>query len=135
MTDTPISLDKAITQGLSEVTRERTLSTHAQQMGSGNPKIINFRGDIAENYQYDKIKPLSSKAQAMGNVVIIQGESQKTGQREKSGNYRFPARKNHRKTRLNRQAKWHKLIPGDHCAPVHEFARNPCAARYKSQHQ
>jgi hypothetical protein len=49
-------------------------------MGSGNPKIINFRGDIAENYQYDKIKPLSSKAQAMGNVVIIQGESQKTGQ-------------------------------------------------------
>lgn len=50
MTDTPISLDKAITQGLSEVTRERTLSTHAQQMGSGNPKIINFRGDIAENY-------------------------------------------------------------------------------------
>ena len=80
MTDTPISLDKAITQGLSEVTRERTLSTHAQQMGSGNPKIINFRGDIAENYQYDKIKPLSSKAQAIGNVVIIQGESQKTGQ-------------------------------------------------------
>ncbi len=77
MTDTPISLDKAITQGLSEVTRERTLSTHAQQMGSGNPKIINFRGDIAANYQYDKIKPLSSKAQAMGNVVIIQGESQK----------------------------------------------------------
>lgn len=80
MTDTPISLDKAISQGLSEVTRERTLNIHAQQMGSGSPKIINFRGDIAEKYQYDKIKPLSPKAHTMGNVVVIQGESQKTGQ-------------------------------------------------------
>lgn len=78
MTDTSISLNKAITQGLSEVTRERTMSIHAQQMGTGNPKIISFRGDVAENYQYDKIKPLS-KAQSMGNVVVIEGESQKTG--------------------------------------------------------
>ena len=77
MTDTTIPLSKAITKGLSEVTRERTLLIHAQQMGNGNPKIINFRGDVAENYQYDKIKPLSA-AQSLGNVVVIQGESQKT---------------------------------------------------------
>lgn len=66
MTDntTPPSLEKAITQGLSEVTRQRTLSIHAQQMGTGNPKLISFRGDIAEKYQYDKIKPLSP-AQAL----------------------------------------------------------------------
>ena len=90
MTDntSPIALEKAITQGLSEVTRERTLAIHSQQMGSGNPKIINFRGDIAEDYQYDKIKPLSAKAQAMGNVVVIQGESQKTGQ---TGHYQILA--------------------------------------------
>ncbi len=79
MTDTTIPISKAITKGLSEVTRERTLSIHAQQMGNGNPKIINFRGDVAEDYQYDKIKPLSPKAQALGNVVVIEGESQKTG--------------------------------------------------------
>lgn len=77
MTDSPISLTNAITQGLSEVTRERTLALHSQQMGTGAPKIINFRGDVAERYQYDKIKPLSA-AQSLGNVVVIQGESQKT---------------------------------------------------------
>ncbi|MDD3016900.1 MAG: hypothetical protein PHE74_00655 [Comamonas sp.] len=88
MTDTTIPLSKAITKGLSEVTRERTLLIHAQQMGNGNPKVINFRGDVAEDYQYDKIKPLSTKAQAMGNVVVIEGESQKTGT---VGNYQILA--------------------------------------------
>ena len=78
MTEPTISLTNAITRGLSEVTRERTLQIHALQMNSGAPKIINFRGDVAEDYQYDKIKPLS-KAQALGNVVVIEGESQKTG--------------------------------------------------------
>lgn len=74
-----IVLDKAITQGLSEVTRDRTLDLHDKQMATGAPRMINFRGDLAERYNYDKIKPLSA-GKAFGNVIVIQAESNKTGQ-------------------------------------------------------
>ncbi len=46
---------------------------------------ISFRGDLAEQYQYDKIRPLSP-AQRHGDQVVIEAESQKTGA---SGHYRI----------------------------------------------
>jgi hypothetical protein len=39
---------------------------------------ISFRGDLAERYQYDKIRPLS-EAQRHGHQIVIEAESQKTG--------------------------------------------------------
>lgn len=74
----PLNLEKAILQGMSEVTRDRTLQLQARQMATAQPRPINFRGDVAEANQYDKIQPLS-EGQASGNVVYIQGKSQKTG--------------------------------------------------------
>jgi len=75
-----ISLDKAIKEGLNEVTRPKTLEIfdkkHSQDLGK---HLINFRGDVAERYGYDKIQPLS-QAKAIGNLVYIQGKSSKTGQ-------------------------------------------------------
>lgn len=71
--------EKAITRGVNEVNRERTLSLHAQQMATGAPRPINFRGDVADKHQYDKIKSLSA-AKALGNVVVVLAESHKTGQ-------------------------------------------------------
>lgn len=47
---------------------------------------LNFRGDIAEKYRYDKIQPLS-EAQCHGSrVVVIEGLSKKTGNK---GHYRI----------------------------------------------
>ncbi|MGN1057155.1 MAG: hypothetical protein ACI4QS_10630 [Comamonas sp.] len=77
--NTSIPLDHAITNGLSEVTRQRTVALYEQQRSSGSERLLNFRGDIAERYHYDKIKPLLSPAQVAGNVVIIEAVSQKTG--------------------------------------------------------
>lgn len=73
-----IPLTAALTNVHNEVIRDRTLALIAQQMDSGAPRDINFRGDIAEKYQYDKIKPLTH-GRAFGNVVVIRGESKKTG--------------------------------------------------------
>lgn len=75
---TTISLEQAVRDGVSEVTRDRTLQLHAQQMATGKPRPINFRGDVAEKHNYDKLKPLSN-AQVAGTVVYIQAESQKSG--------------------------------------------------------
>ena len=48
MSDTaPISLDKAITAGLSEVTLSRTLELFAAHLASGSDRLLNFRGDLA----------------------------------------------------------------------------------------
>lgn len=74
-----VPMDKALTNGLSTATSERTLHLHGQQMASGAPRMINFRGDVAEKHNYDKIKPLSD-AWRSGDVVYIQAESHKTGQ-------------------------------------------------------
>ena len=40
---------------------------------------LNFRGDIAEKHQYDKITPLSQAQCHGGRVVVIEGLSKKTG--------------------------------------------------------
>jgi hypothetical protein len=74
------SLDKAITEGQNEVTRPKTLEVFEKKHGEDLGKhLINFRGDIAEKFNYDKILPLSH-AKAIGNVVYILGKSSKTGQ-------------------------------------------------------
>lgn len=83
-----ISLDKAITAGLSEVTLSRTMEFYATHVESGSDRPLNFRGDLAEKYQYDKIKPLMTPARTQGNVVIIEAVSQKTGQ---TGHYQILA--------------------------------------------
>jgi hypothetical protein len=76
----PLPLDHAITMGLSEVTRQRTVALYEQQRTAGVDRALNFRGDLAERHQYDKIKPILSPATTAGNVVIIEGVSQKTGE-------------------------------------------------------
>lgn len=80
MSDTPIPLDKAITQGMSEVTRSRTLALYQQHAQTNSERLLAFRGDVAERHQYDKIKPVLSQAITQGHIVIIEGVSQKTGE-------------------------------------------------------
>ena len=80
MTDSAaVSLLKAKTTGLSEVTLERTLARYNEHINTGNDRQLNFRGDVAEDYQYDKIKPLMKPAQTHELVVFIEGQSHKTG--------------------------------------------------------
>lgn len=43
-----ISMDKAITAGLSEITLARTLELFAAHLASGSERSLNFRGDVAE---------------------------------------------------------------------------------------
>ena len=80
MSNTPIPLDKAITQGMSEVTRSRTLALYQQHVQTNSERLLAFRGDVAERHQYDKIKLLLTKAITQGNIVIIEGVSQKSGE-------------------------------------------------------
>ncbi len=72
-----IPMEKAITVGLSEVTLARTLELFAAHLSSGSDRALNFRGDLAERYNYDKIKPAMKPAQSQGNVVFIEAVSQK----------------------------------------------------------
>ncbi len=43
----------------------------------GSDRALNFRGDLAERYNYDKIKPAMKPAQSQGNVVFIEAVSHK----------------------------------------------------------
>lgn len=82
-----LSLEKAELVGLNEVTRAKTLELYARKYGqpdAASPLLL-FRGDIAEAHQYDKIRPLSA-AQAHGNVIVIEAQSQKQGT---SGHYQI----------------------------------------------
>lgn len=81
-TDAPanISLEKAIKEGLNEVNRPKTMEIFEKKHGQDLGKhMINFRGDVAERHNYDKVQPTSA-AKAIGNLVYIQGKSNKTGQ-------------------------------------------------------
>ena len=75
-----VSLDKAITAGLSEVTLTRTLELYKAHVASNSDRTLNFRGDLAERYNYDKIKPTMAPARTKGFVVAIEAVSQKTGE-------------------------------------------------------
>ena len=83
-----LSMDKAITTGLSEVTLARTLELFGAHLSSNSDRLLNFRGDLAEGYNYDKIKPLMKPAKAQGHVVYIEALSQKTGE---TGHYQILA--------------------------------------------
>ena len=83
-----LSMNKALTTGLSEVTLARTMELFQAHIVSGNDRLLNFRGDLAENHNYDKIKPLLTPARTHGNVVVIAAVSQKTG---KTGHYQILA--------------------------------------------
>ena len=76
----PLSLTNAITTGLSEVTLARTLALYEKNRGSDNNRALTFRGDVAERFGYEKVAPLMTPAITQGNMVIIEGVSQKTGQ-------------------------------------------------------
>lgn len=57
----------------------RTLDKYHKDYYPKRERItISFRGDLAEDYRYDKIRPLS-RAERHGNQIVIEGESQKTG--------------------------------------------------------
>lgn len=76
---TAVSLSNAITSGLSEATLARTLELFNQHLHTRSERSFNFRGDLAENHQYDKIKPLMTPPRTEGFVVIIEATSHKTG--------------------------------------------------------
>lgn len=84
----PLSLDKAITTGLSELTLARTLELFAAHLATGSDRTLNFRGDLAERYNYNKIKPCMTPAQSSGHVVYIEAVNQKTGE---TGHYQILA--------------------------------------------
>lgn len=89
MSDTAtLSMDKAITTGLSEVTLSRTLELFGAHLASNSDRLLNFRGDLAERYHYDKVKPSMKAAKTQGNVVYIEAVSQKTGE---TGHYQILA--------------------------------------------
>lgn len=75
-----VSLDKAITTGLSEVTLHRTMELYNAYLASNSERTLNFRGDLAEAYHYDKVTPLKKPALTKGYVVLIEATSQKTGE-------------------------------------------------------
>ena len=74
-----VSMTNAITAGLSEVTLQRTVELFRALQASGPGRTLNFRGDLAERYNYDKIAPTAAPARAQGHIVFIEGVSQKTG--------------------------------------------------------
>lgn len=74
------SLDKAVKDGQNEVSRPKTLEVFAKKHGDDLGKHhINFRGDVAEKFGYDKIFP-ASQPKTVGNLVYILAKSGKTGQ-------------------------------------------------------
>ncbi|MDR0205237.1 MAG: hypothetical protein LBJ40_24160 [Delftia acidovorans] len=57
----------------------RTLDKYERDYYPKRDRItISFRGDLAEQYNYDKIQPLS-EARRHGHQVVIEATSQKTG--------------------------------------------------------
>ena len=59
---------------------ERTLAKYAKDYYPRREQVtIAFRGDIAEQHQYDKIRPLSEAQRQGKHLVVIEGQSQKTG--------------------------------------------------------
>ena len=83
-----VSFDKALTTGLSEATLARTLELYKAFAASGSDRMLNFRGDLAERYNYDKIKPAMKAPRTNGYVVAIEAVSQKTGE---TGHYQILA--------------------------------------------
>lgn len=75
-----LSMQNALTAGLSEVTLQRTIELFDAQQAKGGERTLTFRGDLAERNKYDKIKPTGTPARSEGNVVFIEAVSQKTGE-------------------------------------------------------
>ncbi|MEQ6435523.1 hypothetical protein V8Z74_10830 [Comamonas sp. w2-DMI] len=58
----------------------RTLEKYAKDYYPRRDQVaIAFRGDIAEQFNYDKIRPLSEARCHNHRMVVIEGISQKTG--------------------------------------------------------
>ena len=74
-----LSMHHALTDGLSKVTLERTVELFNAHQARGDERTLNFRGDLAEHNNYDKIKPTRAPVQTHGHVVFIEAVSQKTG--------------------------------------------------------
>ncbi len=70
----------AATPEMAMLIAERTLEKYAKDYFPRLSQVsISFRGDRAEQYNYDKIRPLG-KARLQGKtVVIVEGQSTKTG--------------------------------------------------------
>ena len=66
---------------------DRTLDKYAKDYFPRREQVtIAFRGDIAERHNYDKIRPLSEAQRHGRHIVVIEGQSQKTGA---TGHYRI----------------------------------------------
>lgn len=77
---TDTSLDNAQRTGINEVNAAKTVELYLHKHGAQPDKFpLNFRGDIAERHQYDKILPQSPKPERHGHVIVIEGQSHKTG--------------------------------------------------------
>lgn len=75
-----MNTSSATSPDMATLVADRTLDKYAQDYFPRREQVtISFRGDIAEQHSYDKIRPLS-EAQRHGNhIVVIEGLSQKKG--------------------------------------------------------
>lgn len=66
--------------GMAALVAARTLAKYKADYYPKRDRItITFRGDIAENFGYDKIHPISAARIEGNDLVVIEGISEKTG--------------------------------------------------------
>ena len=69
-----------VTPDMASLLVERTLEKYAKDYFPRLGQVsLAFRGDRAEKYHYDKIRPLSNARSQGKDMVVIEGVSQKTG--------------------------------------------------------
>lgn len=75
-----MSISSATSPDMAALIAERTVDKYAKDYYPRREQVtIAFRGDIAEKHNYDKIRPLSEAQRHGKHIVVIEGQSQKTG--------------------------------------------------------
>lgn len=75
-----MSIPSSTSPDMAALIAERTEEKYAQDYYPRREQVtISFRGDIAEQHNYDKIRPLSEAQRHGKHMVVIEGQSQKTG--------------------------------------------------------
>lgn len=70
----------AASPDMATLVAERTLEKYQQAYLPRLSQVsISFRGDRAEKYSYDKIRPQGQARNLGNNVVVVEGISQKSG--------------------------------------------------------
>ena len=82
-----MNTSSATSPDMATLVADRTLDKYAKDYFPRREQVtIAFRGDIAEKHNYDKIRPISEAQRHGRHIVVIEGQSQKTGA---TGHYRI----------------------------------------------